>query len=254
MLQVYTWEVNSNSGKPLLFLKEKGAEFEYHYVDVLQFEQHDPEYLELNPAGTVPTVVHDGKILTESTQALEYLDAALPGPSFVPKDPRDRYRMRWWANHGTSWAGALSVMGWKTFMGPNVRKLGEAKLKEKLARIPDPQRRIAWSAAANATFTDEQIENSRKGVIAGVQMMEKRLKDVPYFAGDMYTIADIVIFANAYGLPDGHEYAANEEDAPNFMAWLKRVYARPGIQEAFKLGRTDMAQRAARMLKRFELA
>ncbi len=251
MLEVYTWEVNSNSGKPILFLKEKGADFKFNYVDVLTFEQHDPEYLGLNPAGTVPTVVHNGKILTESTQALEYLDAALPGPSFVPKDPYERYLMRWWAGHGSSWAGALSVMGWKNFMGPNVRKLGEEKLKEKLARIPTKERRIAWSAAANATFTEEQIENSKKGVAAGVKMMERRLKEVRWFAGNSYSIADIVIFANAYSLPDQHDYAANDEVSPAFMAWLKRIYAHKAIQEAFDMGRTEMRERARRMIKRF---
>ena len=63
-LEVYTWEVNSNSGKPLIFLKEKGVEFDFHYVDVLQFEQHQPEYLALNPDGTVPPYVVDFAIIT----------------------------------------------------------------------------------------------------------------------------------------------------------------------------------------------
>jgi len=253
MLEVYTWEVNSNSGKPLIFLKEKGVEFDYHYVDVLQFEQHQPEYLKINPDGTVPTVIHDGKVMTESTQALEYLDQALPGPCFTPEDPATRYRMRWWATHGTSWAAALSVLGWHMFMGPMVRKMGDEKLKELLARIPNKQRRIAWSTAANSTFTDEQLDNARKGVAAGVQMMERHLQETPYFAGDEYTIADMVIFANAYALPFGHDYAANDEISPNFMQWLKRIYQRPAIQEAFKLGRTQMRERAEEMIKRFNV-
>jgi glutathione S-transferase len=191
--------------------------------------------------------------MTESTQALEYLDAALPGPSFVPKDPYERYQMRWWAGHGSSWAGALSVMGWKNFMGPEVRKLGKERLEQLLQRIPTKERRIAWTTAANATFTDEQIENSKKGVTAGVQMMERRLKEVPWFAGNSYTIADMVIFANAYALPDGHDYAANDKVAPAFMAWLKKIYARKAIQEAFEMGRTEMRERARRMIKRFKV-
>ena len=251
MLEVHTWEVNSNSGKPILFLKEKGAEFKLTYVDVLTFEQHSPAYLKLNPAGTVPTVVHDGKIMTESTQALEYLDRALPGPSFVPKDTYERYQMRWWAGHGTSWAGSLSVLGWHTFMGPMVRRLGPEKLKERLEHIPTKERRIAWSTAANATFTEEQLANARKGVVAGVQMMERRLRESPWFAGNSYSIADIVIFANAYALPDGHSYAANDEISPAFMEWLKKIYARKPIQEAFEMGRTEMRERARRMIKRF---
>jgi glutathione S-transferase/GST-like protein len=250
MLEVYTWEVNSNSGKPLIFLSEKGADFEFHYVDVLKFEQHQPEYLKLNPDGTVPTVVHDGKVMTESTQALQYLDAALPGPTFTPDDPVERYRMRWWATHGASWAASLSVLGWHAFMGPMVRKMGDEKLEELLARIPNKQRRIAWSTAAKSTFTEEQLQNARDGVAAGVQMMEERLKVSPYFAGESYSIADIVIFANAYSLPLMHDYAANDEIAPSFMEWIKRIYSRPAIAEAFKLGRTPMRERAEEMIKR----
>jgi glutathione S-transferase/GST-like protein len=250
MLAVYTWEVNSNSGKPLIFLKEKGVEFEFHYVDVLKFEQHQPEYLKMNPDGTVPTVVHDGKVMTESTQALQYLDAVLPGPSFTPDNPEERYRMRWWATHGAAWAASLSVLGWHAFMGPMVRKLEDDKLEEMLARIPNRQRRIAWSTAVNSTFTDEQLQNARDGVARGVQMMEKRLNESPYFAGDSYSIADMVIFANAYSLPLMHDYAANEDISPSFMDWMKRIYRRLAIAEAFKLGRTPMRERAEEMIKR----
>ena len=251
MLEVYTWEVNSNSGKPILFLKEKGADFKLNYVDVLTFQQHSAEYLKLNSAGTVPTIIHDGKVMTESTQALEYLDAVLPGPSFVPKDVYERYQMRWWAGHGTSWAGSLSVLGWHTFMGPMVRRLGPELLKERLAHIPTKERRIAWTTAANATFTEEQLANARKGVAAGVQLMERRLKEAPWFAGKSYSIADIVIFANAYALPDQHDYAANDSLSPAFMAWLKKIYERKPIREAFEMGRTEMRERARRMIKRF---
>ena len=252
MLEVHTWEVNSNSGKPIIFLKEKGVDFDYHYIDVLKFEQHQAEYLKLNPDGTVPTVIHDGKIMTESTQALQYLDAVLPGPSFTPEDPAERYRMRWWATHGSSWAASLSVLGWHTFMGPMVRQMGEEKLKELLERIPNKQRRVAWSTAANSTFSEEQLENARKGVAAGVQMMEAHLRESPYFAGDTYSIADMVIFANAYSLPLMHDYAANDEISPCFMDWLKRIYLRPAIADAFKLGRTQMKDRATEMIKRFK--
>ena len=54
-VHVHTWEPNSNSGKPLFALAEKGVAFEYHYINLTDFEQHAPEYLKLNPAGTVPT-------------------------------------------------------------------------------------------------------------------------------------------------------------------------------------------------------
>jgi glutathione S-transferase/GST-like protein len=60
MLTLYHWEPNANSGKPAL---EKGVEFESRYIDMLGFEQHSPEYLEVNPNGTIPAMVHDGVLV-----------------------------------------------------------------------------------------------------------------------------------------------------------------------------------------------
>jgi hypothetical protein len=39
MLEVYTWEPNANSGKPLLCLEEKAVPFVYHYIGMGQREQ-----------------------------------------------------------------------------------------------------------------------------------------------------------------------------------------------------------------------
>ena len=41
-VRVHTWEPNSNSGKPLFALAEKGVAFEHVYIDIVEFEQHLP--------------------------------------------------------------------------------------------------------------------------------------------------------------------------------------------------------------------
>src|SRR5687767_6661845 len=96
MLTIYHWEPNANSGKPILAAFEKGVAFESVYVDMLGFEQHQPEYLKVNPNGTVPAMVHDGKLVQESTVMMEYIDDAFEGPSLRPVDAHERWRMRWW--------------------------------------------------------------------------------------------------------------------------------------------------------------
>ena len=74
MLELYHAEPVANSMKVLLCLKEKGIEFTSHYVDLLRFEQHQPEFVAINPNGQVPVLVHDGATITESTVINEYLD------------------------------------------------------------------------------------------------------------------------------------------------------------------------------------
>ena len=71
MVEVYTWEPNANSGKPLLCLHEKQVTFVHHYIDIGVREHHEPAFLAINPGGTVPALVHDGLVLTESTPMMD---------------------------------------------------------------------------------------------------------------------------------------------------------------------------------------
>jgi GST-like protein len=243
--QVWTWEPNSNSGKPLFALKQKGVDFDYHYINMTEFEHHTPEYLARNPAGTLPTMEHNGKIFTESTPMCEYIDATWPdqGPRLVPADPKARYRMRAIGRKITSYAGALSVIGWHNFIGPMARAKGPEEIKRILERIPTKERRIAWQTAVNSTFTEEQLSAARAAVGRGVMEMDELLKESPFLAGPSYSIADVEAFANFYSLPMTVPDYANKEKAPRYIDWLIRIYNMPGTMEAFGLSRS-LAKRA----------
>ena len=45
---------------------------------MLAVDQFDPAYLKLNPKAVVPTIVHDGIVVTESTVIGEYLEDVFP--------------------------------------------------------------------------------------------------------------------------------------------------------------------------------
>ena len=94
MLELYHAEPAANSLKCLHCLKENGLEFVSHYVDLLRFEQHSPEFVRINPNGQVPVLIHDGSIVTESTVINEYLDDVFPAVSLRPENPVERARMR----------------------------------------------------------------------------------------------------------------------------------------------------------------
>lgn len=243
--QVWTWEPNSNSGKPLFALCQKGVAFDFHYVDMTDFEHHLPDYLARNPAGTLPTMEHRGKIFTESTPMVEYIDNAWPdhGPRLVPEDPVARYAMRHWGRALNAFAAALSVIGWHNFVGPAARSKSPEEIEAILARIPTKERRIAWQAAVTSTFTEDQLANARAGVGRGVMAIEDRLKDAPFLAGPAYTVADLEVFANSYSLPMAAPNHANREVAPRYIDWLTRIYNMPGTMEAFALSRS-LARRA----------
>ena len=188
---------------------------------------------------------HEGKIFTESTPMVEYIDNRWPdqGPRLVPRDAKDRYHMRYWGRAITASAAALSVIGWHNFVGPMARAKGPEEIKKILERIPTKERRIAWATAVNSTFTEEQLANARAAVGKGVMLMEARLKEDKFLAGPTYSVADLDCFANFYSLPMTVPEYANKDKAPRYIDWLIRIYNLPGTMEAFGLARS-LARRA----------
>jgi len=67
-------------------LHEVGAPFEPHPISFAKREQRAPEYLALNPEGKVPTLVIDGRPLTEVAAILYYLARRFPDAGLLPKD------------------------------------------------------------------------------------------------------------------------------------------------------------------------
>ena len=75
-----------------LALAEKGVSYER--VEVNPFAPDVPAaYLALHPFGRVPTLVHDGFALYETTAITRYLDRAFPGPALQPASPQPLARM-----------------------------------------------------------------------------------------------------------------------------------------------------------------
>ena len=71
-------------------------EWRSHYLDLLKGEQFSPEYLRINPKGVVPTLVHDGMIVPESTVICEYVEETFPDRPIYPQSPYERSRVRVW--------------------------------------------------------------------------------------------------------------------------------------------------------------
>jgi GST-like protein len=250
MLTLYHWEPNANSGKPMLTLAEKGVEYESHYLDLLKFDQHQPAYLGINPDGTIPAMVHDGRVLTESTPMMEYIDEQFAGPPLRPADPRARWRMRWWMRFFDAYfAPSLSMIGWSVFVGPAARQRDPAELRAAIDRIPLESRRIAWRKALFNEFTGEELAESGRRVAYCIDILEEHLARSTWIAGDSYSLADINGFNLGYALPLSQPDRCNDEQSPRIMEWLRRIYERPAARKTWEKGRTQMASRI-RILER----
>jgi GST-like protein len=242
---LYHWEPNANSGKPMLALMEKGVPFESHYLDMLNFDQHKPEYLAVNPQGTIPAMTHGTKVLVESTAIMEYVDNAFAGPALMPADARDRWRVRWWMKFMDQWlAPSFSMFGWKFFVGPNaVASHGKDTLEAAIDRIPLPERQVAWRKAVYGLFSEEEMAESGRRIGVGIAMLEAELGKREWLASDEYSLADVNGFNLAYAMPLSQPHLSNDEVTPNIMRWLRAIYRRPATRACWKLGRTPMASR-----------
>lgn len=246
MLKLYHWEPNANSGKPMLALAEKGVSYESHYVDLLQLDQHRPEYLRINPDGTIPTMVHGERILTESTPMMEYVDEVFDGPPLRPRDPKERWRMRWWMRFFDAYFGpSLSMIGWSVFVGPAMRQRDPRELEAAIRRIPLESRRIAWRKAMFNEFTPEELAESRRRIEFATTVLEEHLARHEWIAGTSFSLADISGFNLGYALPFTQPERCNETRTPNIMRWLRSIAARPATRETWKKSRTAFAQRFA---------
>src|SRR5438874_2066581 len=57
-------------------------------------QQHTTEYKALNPQELIPTLVHNGRPITQSLAIIEYLNDIVPEPPLLPADAMGRARVR----------------------------------------------------------------------------------------------------------------------------------------------------------------
>ena len=90
MLKLYGHAVSNYYNIAKLAMLEKGVEFE----EVVIGGEKDAEYMRKSPLGKMPCLETDQGFLTETNVIIEYIDEAFDGPSFFPKDPFARAKVR----------------------------------------------------------------------------------------------------------------------------------------------------------------
>ena len=74
---------------PYVTLTEAGADFEVRPLNYRKRQHFLPEYLKINPKHKVPTLVVDGKILTENVAIHQWVHRTFPDAKILPSDPWD---------------------------------------------------------------------------------------------------------------------------------------------------------------------
>jgi maleylacetoacetate isomerase len=93
-MKLYGYFRSSAAFRTRIALNLKGLEYEQVSLVLRRGDQRQPDYLEKNPLGLVPTLEEEGQFLIQSLAIIEYLDETHPEPPFLPGHPADRARVR----------------------------------------------------------------------------------------------------------------------------------------------------------------
>ena len=242
MLELYHYEPYANSMKNLVCLKEKGVDFVSRYVDILKFEQHEPWFVALNPNGQVPILVHDGKVITESSVINEYIEDVFPDVPLRPADPYERHRMR----VISKWSDeilmpSVSMLGWHFRFHPFAKNIEEQEFQRRMERVPLHEIRQKWETTRRGAFTQEQLDESHRKIRWMIARMEEALRHSKWLAGHSYSLADINTYPHVEGVTRLYKEFWNDKTAPRSTEWLARVNERPAVKAAFALSRFSNA-------------
>ncbi len=108
MLTLYYAPQTRATGVRIL-LEELGADYDLHVLNLRRNEQRAPDFLAINPLGKVPTIVHDGAVVTEQAAIYQYLGDTFPGRGLAPAigDGLRGPYLRWLAFYGASFEPAM---------------------------------------------------------------------------------------------------------------------------------------------------
>lgn len=96
MLKLYSYFRSSAAYRVRIALNLKGLAHETEFVHLIKDGgQHiKPAYRSINPQALLPTLEHDGRIITQSLAIMEYLDEIFPDPPLLPGDAEQRAKIR----------------------------------------------------------------------------------------------------------------------------------------------------------------
>lgn len=210
MIDLYFWPT-PNGHKVTILLEETGLPYRVQPLNIGRGDQFADGYLAINPNNRMPALVdHEpaggGAPLSvfESGAMLMYL--AEKAGQFWPQEPHAKYEVAQW-------------LVWQVAnQGPKLGENGHFRRAEASGKNGD----LSYS---RRRFDDEA--NRLYGVLDG------RLRDRPFLAGEAYSIADMA----CYPWAATSQYQGQDlSDFPNVKRWLDALAARPGVQRGMAVG------------------
>lgn len=231
MLQLYHAAASTCSQRVRQALHEKDLEWVDRHLRLDQNEHLTPEYLALNPNGLVPTLVHDGYAIPDSSVILEYLEDAFPARPLRPADNLQRARMRAWIRYIDEVpTAAARYPSFQLIFGKRLMQLSKAE-RAKVA-ASRPIRAGFYSQFGANGFADDVMDLAMRQLEQAFDRMQNTLSSVPWLLGESFSIVDISLLPTVVRMDDlrlSHFY----ESRSNVADWYERIQQRPSFAAAY---------------------
>jgi glutathione S-transferase len=232
MLTLFHNDTAVCAAKVRLTLAEKSLPWEGKKLDLGRGEQFDPNYLKLNPQGVVPTLIHDGNVVVESTVINEYLDEAFPQVSLRPSSAFDRARMRVWTKREDSIHDAINTITTAVIFRAELMNKSPEERAKRYESIPEPSRRAKWRKVLEEGLESDVACDAFVRLARLCRDMEGALASSQWLMGDALTLADVGLISFFYRLELLEATMLWSERFPRVPDWYARCKARPTVIEA----------------------
>ena len=228
MLELYDFNNSVCAQKVRIALDEKGLDWTERTVDLFRLEQYDPEYLAVNPKGVVPTLVHDGTPVIESTLICEYLDDIFPDPPLRPAAPAELSAMRVWSKTVDEGLHAgITAISFSAMFRERMRRMTDEQRARRWRNIGDPARsdrdRSVYQHGADSPY----VYNAIAAYESAFEKLEKTLAHGRLWVmGDAFTLADIVLAPYMARLDYLTLLDVWTGERPGVSAWWERLRGR----------------------------
>jgi glutathione S-transferase len=235
MITLYHHGSSVCAAKVRIVLAEKSLPWEDVYIDILRGDQFDPAYMKLNPKAVVPTLVHDGKVIVESSVIGEYLDEAFPDPPLKPAAPAHRAAMRLWTKAIDEFLHpACAELTFASCHRHIVGRLPPEKFAQFLESTPPISVTADWHARKIEIVLQGMaapgVERTFRLYDSYLQKMENTLAQQPWLAGDAYSLADISMTPYVNRLDMLGMSAMWVSSRPRLTDWFERMKSRPSFK------------------------
>jgi len=218
-------------------LNAKNTPYEEHKLDLFSGDQLKPDYLAINPNGVVPSIVHDGRTVIDSSVILEYLDEVVPDlGAFTPRDPVERGQMRSMMRYIDEVpAPAIRVPSYNLAFLPHFQVMSE----EEFQALADskPLRKEFLLKMGRTGFPQAEMDEALGRLARSVERMDAWIAESggPFLQGTRMTLADIMVMPVIVRMDDINLHTM-WADRPRVAEWLAAVRAHPAFQVTYYPG------------------